>query len=187
MDLYLEVRLGFQKETIPALRHDLFTKYGTTLRGLQAVYNVDENDFLAYVHDLPIPSFLNPNPTLAAALRSLPHPKYIFTNSDIHHAKRVMATLGIMDCFLGVIDILAISPYCKPMPEAFTIALAQSGQPDPSSCLFVDDTIANLDSAKQLGFQTLHVHDNGLPSNGHKHIPLLEFLPDAIQQIEGAI
>jgi len=187
MDLYLEVRMGFPKETIPTMRHDLFTKYGTTLRGLQAVYHVDEHDFLAFVHDLPIPSFLSPNPILAGVLHSLPHPKYIFTNSDIHHANRVMVTLGIQDCFLGVIDIFVISPYCKPMPESFAIALSKAGKPDPSSCLFVDDTIANLDSAKRVGLHTLHVHDNGLPSNGHKHIPLLESLPEALQQIEEAM
>jgi FMN phosphatase YigB (HAD superfamily) len=33
--------------------------------------------------------------------------------------------LQVADCFDGIVDILDVSPYCKPMPEAFATACAK--------------------------------------------------------------
>lgn len=44
-----------------------------------------------------------PDPTLRTLLRSIPLPKFVFTNADRAHAARCLELLGITDCFERVI------------------------------------------------------------------------------------
>ncbi len=55
---------------------------GTTMRGLQIHHQIDTDDYLAYVHDLPLHDYLYPNPQLRSLLTSLPQRRWIFTNAD---------------------------------------------------------------------------------------------------------
>ena len=41
-------------EEVDILRRNYFEQYGTTLRGLQIHHQVDTDEYLAYVHDLPL-------------------------------------------------------------------------------------------------------------------------------------
>ena len=157
LDLYMLERVHIPSAEIPAMRDHLFTTYGTTMRGLQAIYDIDTQDFLAYVHDVPISNFIQADLTVRAALLSLPQRKIIFTNADTNHARRVLDVLAISDCFDKIIDINAISPYCKPQPEAFRIALQSSVEQDASRCVMVDDLPRNLAAARQLGFYTVRL------------------------------
>lgn len=157
IDLYMLERMNLPREEIPALRRHLFSTYGTTMRGLQAVYEIDEEDYLQFVHDVPLEKYLSPNPALRQMLLSFPQRKLIFTNADANHARRVLNTLALEDCFEGILDINAIDPYCKPMPEAFQIAMAAAGEKEGGRCLMADDALANLATARQMGFFTVHV------------------------------
>lgn len=157
MEQYMAERLGIDPTEVPELRRALYTEYGTTLRGLQIRYHVDEMEYIEYVHDVPLDSLLVPNPELRDVLRQLPQRKLIFTNADRKHAGRVLRVLGIEDCFEGIIDILDISPYCKPMLEAYQIALRLVGEPDPAACVFVDDSPRNLAGARAAGLYTVQV------------------------------
>jgi pyrimidine 5'-nucleotidase len=108
MGWYMVEVLGLPESEVPALRRKYYETYGTTLRGLQIHHQVDVDDYLHYVHDLPLEQFLQPNPELRALLLSLPQQRWIFTNADADHARRVMSVLGVQDCFTGIIDIRAI-------------------------------------------------------------------------------
>ncbi len=151
MDQYLRERLGFPPEVVPRLREDLFQRYGTTLRGLQAEYQVDADDYLAFVHDLPLQEYLTPNPTQRAIIASLPTRRVIFTNADASHARRVLTALHLDDLFDVIVDIHAISPYCKPMPEAFQIALQIAGEHEATHCALIDDLPRTVSAARRLG------------------------------------
>ncbi len=70
------------RREIPAIRRHYFETYGTTLRGLQKHHQVDTDDYLAYVHDLPLEQYIQPNPALHDLLVSLPQRRFIFTNAD---------------------------------------------------------------------------------------------------------
>jgi len=153
--LYMSDRLGIPAGQVPELRRKLFEQYGTTLRGLQVNYQVDVADFLAYVHDVPLAQYLRPDPLQRQVLQSLPARKFIFTNADTAHARRVLHVLGVEDCFDGIIDVLAIDPYCKPMPEAFEIALKTVGEPDPRRCVMIDDIPRTTRAARQLGLYSI--------------------------------
>jgi putative hydrolase of the HAD superfamily len=154
-------RLGMSWEVIPTLRRHYFETYGTTLRGLQLHHQVDADDYLAYVHDLPIHEYLQPDAELRQMLLTLPLRRFIFTNADRDHAKRVIQTLNLADCFEGIIDVRAIHFYCKPEPQAYQLALQIAQVDAPQQCLYLDDSLLNLTAARKLGFYTVLVGQDG--------------------------
>jgi putative hydrolase of the HAD superfamily len=157
MNQYMEEVLQFPVDQIPTLRRHYFMTYGTTLRGLQIHHHVDAEEFLAYVHDIVLSSYLQPDPELRSLILSLPQKKWIFTNADWAHAGRVIAELGLEGCFDGIIDVRSSGFLCKPQPEAYRSALARAGETDTSRCVFLDDSPRNLAPATELGFTTVLV------------------------------
>jgi putative hydrolase of the HAD superfamily len=158
MALYMSERLGLPQEQVQNLRRTYFQTYGTTLRGLQLHHEVDADDYLAYVHDLPLEEYIRPDPELQKLLAELPQQRFIFTNADADHARRVMNILGVAGYFDGIIDIRAIEFACKPELSAYQHALAVAGDPLPQECVMLDDSITNLLPARKLGFTTVLVH-----------------------------
>lgn len=163
--LYMRERLDIPDGQVEPLRRHYYETYGTALRGLEREYPVDKADFLAFVHDLPLGEYLAPDPGLRSVIESLPARKFIFTNADGTHADRVLRALGLEGCFEGVIDILAVSPHCKPMPESIEIALRLAGNPDPRQCAILDDMPRTTRAARQAGIFSILVGeaaaDNG--------------------------
>jgi len=192
MGQYMTERLGMPADEVPVLRSRYFEKYGTTLRGLQHHHQVDVDDYLAYVHDLPLEQYIQPNPALRRLLLSLPQKRWIFTNADANHARRVLSVLDLVDCFDGVIDIRAIEFACKPEEHAFRRALAITGNPDPVSCVLFDDSPSNLAGAFRLGIKTVLVGANdaahgaassGVLQNVDLTIPDLLALPQYMPEL----
>lgn len=149
--IYMQERLNIPAGEMQSLRRKYFEQYGTTLRGLQANYSFDVPEFLAYVHDLPLHEYIQPDPIIHAVLRDLPVKKFIFTNADIHHARRVLRVLELEQFFDGIVDVVALEPFCKPMPESFGIALAAAGETDPSRCVMIDDLPRTTRAARDMG------------------------------------
>ncbi len=183
MSLYMAERVGLPASQIPALRRYYYENYGTTLRGLQKHYHVDENDYLAFVHDLPLEQYLRPQPELQRLLLSLPQRRWIFTNADANHARRVLSVLGVEDCFDGIVDVRAIDFACKPEPEAYQKALGLSQEKDPHHCMIFDDSPANLAPARLLGFTTVLVSRNGASPHADYTVSNLLGLPEVIPQL----
>ena len=180
LEIYMRERVHIPPDEIPALREQLFSTYGTTMRGLQALYAIDTQDYLAYVHDVPISNFIQPDLITRAALLKLPQRKAIFTNADSNHARRVLDVLQLSDCFDQIVDINAISPFCKPMAEAFQIALRCAGEQDATRCVLVDDQPRNLAVARQLGFFTVCLGCNMPSDQYHTAIQQLSELGQVI-------
>lgn len=155
INLYMTERLGVPEKDAPALRESYFKMYGTTLRGLQARHNVDVDDFLAFVHDLPLADYIQPDPIQREVIASLPNRKLIFTNADANHARRVLAALNLGDLFEAIVDIHAVAPYCKPMPESFAIAQELADEPDPHKCVMIDDLPRTTRAALEAGMASL--------------------------------
>jgi putative hydrolase of the HAD superfamily len=155
INLYMVERMGIAEKDAPALRESYFKMYGTTLRGLQARHNVDVEDFLAFVHDLPLADFIQPDPVQREIIASLPHRKLIFTNADANHARRVLAALNLDDLFECIVDIHAVAPYCKPMLESFAIAQELADEPDPRKCVMIDDLPRTTRAALDAGMASI--------------------------------
>ena len=156
MLLYLTSRMGFTPDQAADARQRFFARYGTTLRGLQIEYQVDADDYLHFVHDIPLQDYLAPDPALDAMLGRIPLPKAIFTNADTAHARRVMQRLGVAHHFPVVVDVHAVEFHCKPEPEAYRRLLAILGATGPD-CILVEDMARNLRPAREFGMTTVMV------------------------------
>ncbi len=155
MNMYMRERLFIPEADIPTLREHYFKIYGTTLNGLQKHHKVDKDEYLAYVHDLPLQDFLTPNPVLREVIASLPTRNLIFTNADSFHARRVLKALELDDLFDTIVDVNAVAPYCKPMPESFAIAQELADEPDPRKCVMIDDLSRTTRAALGVGMAGL--------------------------------
>jgi len=180
INLYLLEKMHFQPDEIPDIRTRLYREYGTTLRGLMALYEIDQEDYLNFVHDIPLDRFLQPSPDLKEMLARYRLKKFIFTNADRNHAIRVMEKLDILDCFDGIIDIFDITPFCKPQIQAYHIAMDIAGVTFPEECVMIDDRIINLETARQVNFSTVMVGDRDSGQNTHLRIKKLDELPQVL-------
>jgi len=151
MSDYMRERLDIPEDQIQTLRERYFQQFGTTLRGLQAHHQVNTQEFLAYVHDAPLAEYLTPNPIQREVIASLTGRKLIFTNADVPHARRVLSALQLDGLFDGIVDVNAVAPYCKPMPESFEIALKAAGETDPARCVMIDDLPRTTRAAMNAG------------------------------------
>lgn len=183
MNDYMQQLLQLSPEETVKLRRSYYESYGTTLRGLQIHHAVDADAYLAYVHDIPLVDYLQPNPALRELLDSLPQKKYIFTNADEAHAVRTLKVLGLTNSFDGIIDIRALNYHCKPEPEAYQIALQVCGMADPSGSIVFDDAERNLAGARECGFTTVLVGRNGPHAEAHYHIQSLLELPQILPEL----
>ncbi len=163
IELFVEQKYRLSRPEAMELRQSLFLRYGTTMRGLQAEYHLDEDEYLAFVHAVPLADFIHPDPGLCQVLSRYRQRRVIFTNADTPHAHRVLGVLGIAECIDQIVDVKAMAPYCKPMPEAFRIAMERVGECDPGRIVLVDDQAHNLRAAHALGMYTVQV---GRRANG---------------------
>lgn len=164
MNLYMAERMGFDPAEIPHLREKYYLQYGTTLRGLQAHHDIDVEDYLAFVHNLPLDKYIQPRPDLCNLIASLGTRNLIFTNADAAHARRVLKALELDDCFETIVDVNAVAPYCKPMPESFQIAMCMAGESDPARCVMIDDLPRTTRAARDAGlFSILFGQDTPHP------------------------
>jgi putative hydrolase of the HAD superfamily len=154
---YLIERLNLPEDQAQAIKVDYFQRYGTTLRGLIVEQpEVDPEDYLRFVHDIPLADYIGPNPALADMLRSIPLTKVIFTNATVEHAQKVVSILGCADQFATIIDVRAVDFVSKPDPRAYQRILdlihAQADE-----CMLIEDSPRNLRPAKALGMTTVLV------------------------------
>ena len=160
IDSFMITKLNYSPAEVSRSRNDFFLEFGTTLRGLQAVHHIDPLEYLKYVHDIPVTEYLKPNRELRNILNLYPQRKVVFTNSDRWHTNRILSAMGIKEKFQQIVDILDVSPFCKPMREAYEIALDKLEIKDPSTTLMIDDSIKNINAAKSIGMQTLWISKN---------------------------
>jgi putative hydrolase of the HAD superfamily len=180
IEKYMIEQMNLPAEIVPDLRKELFLKHGTTMQGLQQIYQVNEQDFLDYVHDIPLANYLQPDPSLRETLNKYPQRKIIFTNADSNHANRVIVSLGLEGCFDQIIDIRDIRPYCKPQLEAFQKALQLADVKDPKQCVMIDDAQRNLLTAKAAGLFTIQIGGKDCTPGVDASIPSLADLPSVI-------
>jgi len=153
---YMATHLGMDEATIKELRPRYWKQYGTTMRGLWVEHHIDPDDYLWYIHDLPMSDFLTPNVELEQVLAGLPWHKAIFTNSSREHAQQVLAALGIEQQFERVFDMRDTGYFGKPYPAAYLCVLQALGCV-AEECLLIDDSPANLRPARELGMTTVLV------------------------------
>ncbi len=154
---WLAQALHLPLEEARHLQHHYYLTYGTTLAGLlQEHPGIDHEDYLAYVHDVPIETYVQPDPVLDAMLQRLHAPKVIFTNATQAWADRVTRALGVRQHFDAIVDIYQANFISKPYPYPYQVLL-QTLQAEPQRCIMLDDQVRNLLTAAQMGMRTILV------------------------------
>jgi putative hydrolase of the HAD superfamily len=182
INLYMVERLGMHPEEVSRKRDDFLHAFGTTLNALRHHYGIDPDEFLAFVHDLPLGNYLRRQPDLDRMLERMPFAKVIFTNADAPHARRVLAHLGITRHFEQIIDIHALDFINKPDRRAYLKALEYiSARPD--ECIFVEDSLTNIRPARNMGMLTVFVLDGDAADGADYHIRHITELESILQTL----
>jgi putative hydrolase of the HAD superfamily len=178
--LFLTDRMRLPLEEADRLRAQYLERYGTTLQGLVRHHGVDPVDYLEFVHDLPLGSYLQPDAELQRILAGLAFHRVVFTNSHRGHAMAVLRALDIESEVDQIVDILALELHNKPMPEAYVRALRLVNDPSPQACVMVDDLPRNLDPARRLGMRTILVGPTPQAPTVHIRIDSIHGLAKAL-------
>jgi putative hydrolase of the HAD superfamily len=157
---YMRQVTGLSDDEVEALRQHYLHQYGTSLRGLQAHYQVDVEDFMTYVHDVQAEKLLRPDPALAAMLGRLPQRKIIFTNGSAEHAENVLRALGVRRHFERILDVRDFDLEPKPAEQAYD-ALLRHLPHSPAKAIYLDDRPENLLPAIRRGITAVLVAENG--------------------------
>jgi putative hydrolase of the HAD superfamily len=171
---YMQEKVGLNPVVARDLRRHYLQTYGTSLKGLQIHYNIDTEEYLAYVHDVPLGNYLQPDETLDRVLTEIQAEKIIFTSATTEHARRVIRFLGIEHHFSRIFDVRAINYENKSQPGAYRCVL-DILEARPEECLMVEDSVRNLRPAKELGMVTVLV--NGSEGDG------VDFVIDDVTQM----
>lgn len=170
-------RLGIPALQVPGLRDSYRRDYGLTLGGLMAHHGVDPEEYEAFVHDVPLGDFLEPDPELDRALGRLDGRRVVFTNGSGAHAQAVLLRLGVAHRVERVFDLSFMDYVPKPRPHGYRKMLGAL-EAAAEECWMVDDLAENLDTASSLGMTTVLV---GLaPSPPHLVVPSIKDLPDVL-------
>lgn len=173
---------GLPLDEARALQKRYLMDHGAALGGLMKDYTIDPEEFLADVHDVPLHD-LHPDEGLRAGLERLTGPRYVFTNGSTRHGERVLEQLGVSDLFEGLFAVEHARLVPKPHPDTFALMLDRFGL-DPARAAFFEDTVRNLEHAKELGMTTIlvgpHAFDADAPFVDHRAAVLGPFLATAI-------
>jgi putative hydrolase of the HAD superfamily len=167
---YMIERMGMDPAIVPRLRKEYVVEYGTTSRGLQLLHGLDVDEYMAYVHDLPLQEYIERDPALDRMLATLPQEKVIFTNASAGHARAVLEALGVGHHFVRIYDAFFAGNEGKPAMRSYKRMLTELSVPG-RACLMADDMLRNLHPAKSLGMVTVLVDPRpGSDTDGADHV-----------------
>jgi pyrimidine 5'-nucleotidase len=156
INLYMTERLGMNPREVSERRQGFLRAFGTTLNALRHYYTVDPDDFLKFVHNIPLGGYLRRDPELDRMLGRLQCRKIIFTNADAQHARRVLSRLGVTRHFESIIDIHVLEFVNKPDRRSYFKAL-EFASARPEDCILIEDSMVNIAAARKLGITTVLV------------------------------
>jgi putative hydrolase of the HAD superfamily len=154
-------RLDIPSEHAPDLRRYYHDRYGTSMRGLILHYGIRPDDYLEYVHDLPLAEFIQRDPRLDAMLSRICLTKVVVTNASREHAERVLAILGVSHHFARILDIRDFGFHSKPHRAAYERSLHCLGA-QPSECILVEDMARNIAPARAMGMFSVWMRNAGI-------------------------
>lgn len=82
------------------------------------------------------------------------HPIYSITNFSAHALHDCQKKWDFLNRFLGIV-ISSDEQLLKPDPAIFNVFFDRYDQ-KPEQCVFIDDSLVNIESAQELGMKTVH-------------------------------
>jgi putative hydrolase of the HAD superfamily len=154
---YVRLKTGRNGRDVDLLRKDYLKRYGTTLGGLIHHHFIDPEEYLDFVHDVPVEDLLSPDASLKDLLGSIKLPMVIFTNGTRSHAVRVLEAMDVSSFFSGICDLVSTKYLGKPHPEAFETA-ANFLDCSLHRTIFIDDLPVNVEAGGAAGALSIHVN-----------------------------
>ncbi len=157
MTAWLMAELDLDETDANRLRIHYWHRYGATLLGLMRHHGTQPRHFLHGTHDVEA---LRPgivfDRALRHVLRRLPGRKIVFTNGPLHYAEAVLDAMGMRPLF-DSIHAIEHSRYAPKPRIAGFLRLLRDNRLTASRCIMVEDTAANLRTARQLGMRTVWI------------------------------
>lgn len=154
---YIVQHLGYDQQQANLLRTHYWRRYGATLGGLVRHHHVSADHFLRFTHDMDeLLPWINYSNRLPQLLRSLPGRKWVFSNGPQHYVEAITAHLGIGHLISRCYGMEALDYKPKPRSSGYHRVLRDAGVA-AGNCVMVEDTAANLRTAKRLGMQTVWI------------------------------
>lgn len=154
---YIERHLGVGEDEATRIRQDYWVRYGATLLGLIRHHGTDPAHFLRETHQFAdLPGMVRFDHAVRGFLRHLPGRRIIFSNAPRHYTEAILTITGLGRLFDAVYAVENVRYQPKPMPAGFR-ALLKAEHLDPRHCVMVEDSLANLVTAKRLGMKTVWV------------------------------
>ncbi len=148
-------------EQVEAARTGYWRRYGVTMLGLVKHHNVNAAHFLHETHNLDeLNSMIRAEKGLRQLLRRLPGRKILLTNAPHRYSTKVVRHLGLQRQFSHHVAVEAMTVHGKMRPKPSRLllrSLLRRHQLRPGRCVLVEDTLANLRTAHQLGIRTAWV------------------------------
>jgi putative hydrolase of the HAD superfamily len=142
-----------------AVRASYWLRYGATLLGLIKHHQVHPADFLSETHRIgDLTAMIRAERGLGKLLRSLPGRKILLTNAPRRYSREVLRHLGLQDHFSHhiAIESMHVHGQLRPKPSKLMLRrLMRKQRLQAGRCILVEDTLANLRTAKTLGLRTV--------------------------------
>ena len=167
---YVERYLQVDREQANQLRLTYWRRYGATMLGLMRHHAVDPHHFLRETHDFEVAGLLRAERGLARLFARLPGRKVLLTNAPGAYADEILRALGLHRRVLAryAIEQMRLHRSFRPKPSRSMLRhmLARERVPKGAGIL-VEDSAANLRSARAVGFRTVLVFGH---SRGPTHL-----------------
>lgn len=169
INMYISNKLKLDLPYVLKIRRRYINEYCSTLLGLRNEFDIDPAEFLFFVHNIDVNTFLQKEEKLKDFILNLPGEKYIITNSPLFYAKNVLKALGVNEIFGNIYDIEFMDYYGKPYVASIKKVINKLGI-DIKNAIFIDDSFENIISAKYLGFKTLHIYKDSDNMNYYEDV-----------------
>ncbi|MBK9445752.1 MAG: pyrimidine 5'-nucleotidase [Betaproteobacteria bacterium] len=168
---YIERHLGVDEHEATRIRQTYWDRYGATLTGLMRHHGTDPRHFLWETHQFDdLPRMVVFERGLKAMLARLPGRKIIFSNAPRHYTDAILRLADIRHEFAAVYSIEQLRFKPKPAVSGF-LRILQREKLEAKNCIMVEDSLANLVTARKLGMKTVWV-SAGLRRSVHVDVRL---------------
>jgi len=177
--VWLQRAMGISPDEAARIQKDYYTRYGTTMGGLVVEQqDLDVYDYLEYVHDIAVESYVGADSQLAAMLDALALRKVVYTNATSEYGWRVLRALGVDDHFEQVVGIGEVNLRNKVYRDAYEHMLRLISA-HSRRCIMVEDWVSNLLAAKELGMITILV--------GTERADHVDYVVDSVLDVEHVV
>ncbi len=184
---FISENIGLEPHQANLLRQTYNSEFGSTLGGLIKHHSTSPHDFFDFIQDIKSKNLPKKDSALKFWLNNQKIPISIFTNARADWAIKGLTSMGLIKENAPFYDHLFDLEYLdwvgKPNKQAYDQVESGLSQKHGSNLeiIFVDDSLPNLDAAKQKGWTTIWVHPKPKDSNpnhlDHLHYSQLMDLP----------